>query len=110
MADPGLAPGGAPNPKLGLFCKFLAENCMKMKEFGPRERISGAPLRSANVSRSRSWTFVRCEQGLSNRIASIYKIDKTKIHRTIPKIAKKVIQINRTKKHRAIPKIVKVTQ
>ena len=28
--------GGAPIPKLGLFCKFFAENCMKMKEFGPR--------------------------------------------------------------------------
>ena len=27
--------GGAPIPKLGLFCKFFAENCMKMKEFGP---------------------------------------------------------------------------
>ena len=25
---------GAPTPKLVLFCKFLAENCMKMKEFG----------------------------------------------------------------------------
>ena len=28
--------GGAPIPKLGLFCKFFAENCMEMKEFGPR--------------------------------------------------------------------------
>ena len=27
---------GAPIPKLGLFCQFFAENCMKMKEFGPR--------------------------------------------------------------------------
>ena len=25
--------GAAPIPKLGLFCKFFAENCMKMKEF-----------------------------------------------------------------------------
>ena len=28
--------GGAPTPKLELFCKFFAENCMKMKEFGSR--------------------------------------------------------------------------
>ena len=29
-----------------LFCKFLAKNCMKMKEFGPRggARVPGAPL------------------------------------------------------------------
>ena len=44
--------GGAPIPKLGLFCQFFAENCMKMKEFGPPggARVPGAPpLRSANV-------------------------------------------------------------
>ena len=37
VADPGFLQrwGGAPIPKLGLFCKFFAENCMKMKEFGP---------------------------------------------------------------------------
>ena len=41
--------GGAPIPKLGLFCQFFAENCMKMKEFGPGGRASLAPpLRSAN--------------------------------------------------------------
>ena len=29
---------------------FLAENCVKMKEFGPRgARVPGAPLRSATV-------------------------------------------------------------
>ena len=27
--------GGVPTPKLGLFSNFFAENCMKMKEFGP---------------------------------------------------------------------------
>ena len=27
--------GGAPTPNLGLFCNFFAENCMKIKEFGP---------------------------------------------------------------------------
>ena len=49
VADPGFFPGGAPTPKLGLICNFFAENCMKMKEFGP---LGGAhpwrPLRSAN--------------------------------------------------------------
>ena len=48
VADPGFSPGGAPTPKLGLFCKFFAENCMKMKEFGPRGEARPAPLRSAN--------------------------------------------------------------
>ena len=46
----GFSRGGAPTPKLGLFCKFFAENCMKMKEFRPPGgRVPGAPLRSANV-------------------------------------------------------------
>ena len=41
---------GAPTPKVGLFCKLFAKNCMKMKEFGyPREgwgraRVPGTPL------------------------------------------------------------------
>ena len=36
---------GAPTPKLGLFYKFFAENCLKMKEFGPQGvRVPGAPL------------------------------------------------------------------
>ena len=37
--------GGAPIPKLGLFCKCFAENCMKMKEFGPKGggRVPGPP-------------------------------------------------------------------
>ena len=35
--------GGVPTPKLGLFCKFFAENCMKMKEFGPRRGASLMP-------------------------------------------------------------------
>ena len=26
---------GAPTPKMGLFFQLFAENCMKMKEFGP---------------------------------------------------------------------------
>ena len=34
---------GAPTPKVGVLTYFLAENCMKMQEFGP----PGAPLRSA---------------------------------------------------------------
>ena len=36
---------GAPTPKFGLFCKFFAETCMKMKEFGPRRgaHVPGAP-------------------------------------------------------------------
>ena len=47
VADPGFSWGGAPTPKLVLFCKFFAENCMKMKEFGPGG-ASPPPLGSAN--------------------------------------------------------------
>ena len=28
-------PEGGPTPKMGLFFQLFAENCMKMKEFGP---------------------------------------------------------------------------
>ena len=37
VADPGFSSGGggAPTPKMGLFFQLFAENCMKMKEFGP---------------------------------------------------------------------------
>ena len=43
-------PEGGANPQSGcanlLFRKFFAENCMKMKEFGPRggAHVPGAPL------------------------------------------------------------------
>ena len=37
--------GGAPTPKSAIIFQFFAENCMKMKEFGPPggARIPGAP-------------------------------------------------------------------
>ena len=37
--------GGALTPKMGLFFQLFAENCMKMKEFGPPggARVPGAP-------------------------------------------------------------------
>ena len=35
MADPGFSPGGAPTPKIAIIFHIFAENCMKMKEFGP---------------------------------------------------------------------------
>ena len=28
--------GGAPTPKIAIIFQIFAENCMKMKEFGPR--------------------------------------------------------------------------
>ena len=31
-------------PKVLLFFNFFVENCMKMKEFGPRGGVPGAPL------------------------------------------------------------------
>ena len=35
VADPGFSPGGVPTPKSAIIFQFFAENCMKMKEFGP---------------------------------------------------------------------------
>ena len=53
VADPGFSPGGgAPTPKSAIIFQLFAENCMKMKEFGPRGGgggVPGAPLGSANV-------------------------------------------------------------
>ena len=51
VADPGFSPGGAPTPKSAIIFQFFAENCMKMKEFGPPggARVPGAPLGSANA-------------------------------------------------------------
>ena len=45
--------GGAPTPKSAIIFQFFAENCMKMKEFGPPggARVPGAPLGSANDTR-----------------------------------------------------------
>ena len=45
MADPGFSPGGAPTPKNAIIFQLFAENCMKMKEFGPPggARVPGAP-------------------------------------------------------------------
>ena len=50
VADPGFSPGGVPTPKNAIIFQFFAENCMKMKEFGPPggARIPGTPLGSAN--------------------------------------------------------------
>ena len=49
VADPGFSPGGAPTPKIAIIFHIFAENCMKMKEFGPPGgRAFGAPLGSAN--------------------------------------------------------------
>ena len=38
VADPGFPPGGGVRqpPNWDYFANFFAENCMKMKEFGPR--------------------------------------------------------------------------
>ena len=38
--------GGAPTPKITIIFQSFAENCMKMKEFGPPggARVPGAPL------------------------------------------------------------------
>ena len=49
--------GGAPTPKSAIIFQIFAENCMKIKEFGPQGgRVPGAPLRSANVFVCRKWS------------------------------------------------------
>ena len=51
VADPGFSPGGgAPTPKSAIIFQFFAENCMKMKEFGPPGGGASLapPLGSAN--------------------------------------------------------------
>ena len=54
VADLGFLPGGGANskvePKKLLFSQFLKKkNCMKLKEFGPREaHVLGTLLSSAN--------------------------------------------------------------
>ena len=52
VADPGFSPGGASNPKIAIIFQIFAENCIKIKEFGPpggRESLAAPlPLGSAN--------------------------------------------------------------
>ena len=36
--------GGAPTPKIAIIFQFFSENCVKMKEFGPRGGGRGASL------------------------------------------------------------------
>ena len=53
VADPGFSRVGCANSQIGIILQFFAENCMKMKEFGPPgegARVPGAPLRSAKGS------------------------------------------------------------
>ena len=64
MADPGFSPGDVPTSKIAIIFQIFAENCMKMKEFGPPGgRASLAPpLGSANASspEGSSIFVVRC--------------------------------------------------
>ena len=39
--------GGAQTPKIAIIFQIFAENCMKMKEFGPRGASLAPPLGSA---------------------------------------------------------------
>ena len=44
VADLGFSPGGVPTPKIAIIFQIFAENCMKMKEFGPPGGVPEAPL------------------------------------------------------------------
>ena len=37
VVDPGFSPGGAQTRKIAIIFQIFAENCMKMREFGPPE-------------------------------------------------------------------------
>ena len=44
LVDPEFSLRGAPTPKVDVLTNFFAENCMKMKEFGPKgARVPGTP-------------------------------------------------------------------
>ena len=64
--------GRTPIPRLGFFCPFFADNCMKMKEFGPGVRV--LDLRSANASDHLCFTFegreIRNSQNIDYRYQS----------------------------------------
>ena len=71
-------PGGAPTPKIAIIFHIFAENCMKMKEFGPPgggARVPGAPLGSANAC-EKYWTDVGgravCVQNLPCRYVTAF--------------------------------------
>ena len=52
VADPGFSPGGGvPTPKNAIIFQFFAENCIKMKEFGPQggHASLAPPLGSTNA-------------------------------------------------------------
>ena len=57
MADPGISWGGASTPKVGMLTLFfLAENCMKIKEFGPPESGGWARVPGALLDPPLKWT------------------------------------------------------
>ena len=63
LADPGFSGWGAPCPEFGIKTYYLtifAENCLKMKETGPRRevRVPSAPLGSANGYAKIKFSFV----------------------------------------------------
>ena len=48
VVGPGFSRGGCPNYQIWILLQFFAENCMKMKEFGPSGGMHPLhPLRSA---------------------------------------------------------------
>ena len=51
--------GDAPTPKILLFCKYFAENCMKMKEFGPPGTgAPGTPMMSHVDDWTAEWAII----------------------------------------------------
>ena len=84
VADPGFSPGGggAPTSKIAIIFHIFAENCVKMKEFGPPGGVPGAPLGSANVlGRSKETSvhifnlalfYIQMATGLALQIHVIY--------------------------------------
>ena len=64
--------GGAPTPKIAIIFHIFAENCMKMKEFGPPggARVPGAPpwIRQWDGSHIHSFPALPIEKALSQEL------------------------------------------
>ena len=70
VADPGFSPGGVPTPKNAIIFQFFAENCMKMKEFGPPggARVPGAPPWILQWIPQLSQLIKKCDRDCANGI------------------------------------------
>ena len=76
---PGFSRGGAPTPKSAIIFQFFAENCMKMKEFGPAGGRTSLPIDPGFSIRA------KMKRGLEDEGAKIFEnIQKWKLRKLSP--------------------------